>query len=304
MHSFYLKSPYSAVSLSVLFSLLGLLFQPMVIMAGAGIALHMLIGNYRLAFFMSITSFLATWGLSHVLFGQTDPSSLPHYDGDMILILFYLPILFSAFVLGKSNNQALAVFINAVVAAICVMLVRLFGSSYIESIKLLLLSLTQQSTIALQPEEIENIMDFFIPSIGISVFIFLTLTLFVGRLWQSRAYNAGGFGREFRAFQLGKTLLILLTIVVALSFFNIAIFDPFMIIALMLLALQGLSLIHFFAEKKQINQRFIVLFYTLLLAIFPLFLPPLFMITFALLALFACIDGWVDFRAKALILDN
>lgn len=297
MHTLYLKNPLSALSLCTFFSLLGFVFQPLMIFAGAGIALYCLLGNYRLAATLLLSSFLTIWLVFAQLFTQPNEPSL-QYDSYWVFLVFHLPLVLSALTLGKTNNQALACLVNAIIVMIVISFTPLENveRDFIRDLEAVLSSLSQQNA-DIKPSNIDVLVASLVPIISASLFILLTASLFVARLWQSRAFNPGGFGKEFRAFCLGKTTALILSTIIILGIVNIEIAKEQIILAFLLLVLQGLSLVHFFAQKKHLGRNQLLVFYLLLCVILPLFFNQLFIIALFLLSLSACIDNWVNIRA-------
>ena len=296
MQALYLKTPFSATSLVVLFSLLGLVFQPVFIFAASGVALHFLLGNYRMGFALMGVSVLVLW-LALLFLFQQEGNAIVQYEAYWVLLGFYLPLATSSLVLKQTNNQAYAVLLIACVTMIATSAFSVFGLPYLDTVKEFLLVASQKNT-ALNPADIDNVVAFLVPATGITIFLFLTLSLFLARFWQSKAFNPNGFGEEFRRFQLGKTLVLALVFLMVLGFTDVVFIKDWRLIVVFFLCLQGLALCHFFAKRKQTSKKIIGLFYVLLFLILPVFFAPLWAILIFLLVTATLVDCFLDFRHR------
>ncbi|MEB0046440.1 MULTISPECIES: hypothetical protein [unclassified Pseudomonas] len=127
-------------------------------------------------------------------------------------------------------------------------------------------------------------------STAISLQVFSVLCLILGRYWQALLYNPGGFGREFRAIRLPKSVaLSLLAVMCVAPFFGLH--------ALILLPLcsvplffAGLALIHGLVAQKRLAGFWLVGIYVTLLPFMHLLGP--------LLVVLAIVDSLIDFRGR------
>jgi hypothetical protein len=118
----------------------------------------------------------------------------------------------------------------------------------------------------------------------------MTISLFLGRWWQSTLYNPGGFGEEFCSLRLDKTSSILTLIVLVWALIGGGLGSMAADMAIVLLALYavpGLALVHDWIEKTKASV-FILL---------GIYLVLLFMPHFAvLLATLGLADTWTNLR--------
>ena len=127
-------------------------------------------------------------------------------------------------------------------------------------------------------------------STAVSLQVFSVLCLILGRYWQALLYNPGGFGREFRAIRLPKSVaLSLLAVMCVAPFFGLH--------ALVLLPLcsvplffAGLALVHGLVAQKRLAGFWLVGIYVTLVPFMHLLGP--------LLVVLAIVDSLIDFRGR------
>ena len=127
-------------------------------------------------------------------------------------------------------------------------------------------------------------------STAVSLQVFCVLCLILGRYWQALLYNPGGFGREFRAIRLPKSVaLSLLAVMCVAPFFGLH--------ALVLLPLcsvplffAGLALVHGLVAQKRLAGFWLVGIYVTLVPFMHLLGP--------LLVVLAIVDSLIDFRGR------
>jgi hypothetical protein len=121
------------------------------------------------------------------------------------------------------------------------------------------------------------------------------LALLLGRYWQAQLYNAGGFGREFRALRLPAPMAfgLLLVMLIAPSFgVQLAMLMPLCSVPLVF---AGMALLHGLVTKGKLARFWLVGLYVSLLLFMQLVYP--------LLVLLAVVDSLIDFRGR-MVSDN
>ncbi|MGB5603049.1 MAG: DUF2232 domain-containing protein, partial [Gammaproteobacteria bacterium] len=102
----------------------------------------------------------------------------------------------------------------------------------------------------------------------------------------------GGFGKEFRALNLGKTTaLIALVIAAVASFINTDVFNAMLLVVFVLYLNQGIAVLHAVFAGKQLSAVWLYLVYLLMF-----FVPY----SVVLLALVGLADTWIDIRRRLL----
>ncbi|PCJ30322.1 MAG: DUF2232 domain-containing protein [Gammaproteobacteria bacterium] len=118
------------------------------------------------------------------------------------------------------------------------------------------------------------------------------LGLIIGRAWQAKLYNPGGFATEFQQFSLGKkpALLLLFCMLAALSPLGdaVSILKDCLPVMLVVFALQGLSIVHSIVKRQQKHDFWLIAVYILLIA------ALLQMVV--LLAIIGVLEQWFNFR--------
>ncbi|WP_285419835.1 hypothetical protein [Pseudomonas sp. efr-133-TYG-5] len=127
-------------------------------------------------------------------------------------------------------------------------------------------------------------------STAVSLQVFSVLCLILGRYWQALLYNPGGFGREFRAIRLPKSVaLSLLAVMCVAPFFGMhaLILWPLCSVPLFF---AGLALVHGLVAQKRLAGFWLVGIYVTLVPFMHLLGP--------LLVVLAIVDSLIDFRGR------
>jgi hypothetical protein len=116
------------------------------------------------------------------------------------------------------------------------------------------------------------------------------LFLMAGRYWQSRLFNPGQLKPELHAIRLPRSFVAVLIVLALAGFAKIGMFVDCLPIIATVLALAGLSVVHYIVEARKIRDIWLVLFYIIgsLLIVY-------FLVTLCLLGL---IDSFWDLRNR------
>lgn len=136
----------------------------------------------------------------------------------------------------------------------------------------------------------EMIRPVLVASTAVTVQLFCVLALVLARYWQAALYNAGGFGREFRALKLSKQAMAVLVAVMVVAPF---IGPQFIVLALassLVLMLAGIALVHGLVAQKRLAVFWLIGMYVTLLLLMQLIYP--------LLVVLAIVDSLIDFRGR------
>ncbi len=122
-----------------------------------------------------------------------------------------------------------------------------------------------------------------------SIVLMVVLGLIIGRYWQAKLYNPGGFGTEFKQIRLGKVLAIItLVVLLAASFLkDLMFFTDLQRSFILLFVLQGLAVLHYFLQTKQYATGVLAMVYVVI------FLLP---VVAVVLAITGILDNWFNFR--------
>ena len=122
------------------------------------------------------------------------------------------------------------------------------------------------------------------------------LGLLVGRSWQAKLYNPGGFASEFQQLRLGKTAAILTVVIMIVTALplsnNVAVLRECLPLLLVLFSLQGLSVVHAIVEQQQRQSFWLVAVYVLLIVMMPQMA--------VLLTMIGVLEQWFNFRRLSL----
>lgn len=132
--------------------------------------------------------------------------------------------------------------------------------------------------------------------IAAGVSINVMLGLLIGRAWQAKLYNPGGFASEFHQLRLGKPAAILTTVVIAISASplseSLIVIRECLPVLLAVFALQGLSVAHAIVKQQQKRSFWLVAIYVLLIVMMPQMV--------VLLAVIGVLEQWLNFRKHSI----
>ncbi|NQZ52881.1 MAG: DUF2232 domain-containing protein [Piscirickettsiaceae bacterium] len=124
----------------------------------------------------------------------------------------------------------------------------------------------------------------------------LMLGLLIGRAWQAKLYNSGGFASEFYQLKLGKSAAIMLIILMAVALSplsdTLSVLRDFLPVMLVVFTLQGLSIVHAIVKQQQRQSFWLVTVYVLLVMMLPQMM--------VILAAIGVLEQWFNFRKHSL----
>lgn len=124
----------------------------------------------------------------------------------------------------------------------------------------------------------------------------IMLGLLVGRSWQAKLYNPGGFASEFQQLRLGKSVAILTVVMMVVTVLPLgdgaAVLRECLPVLIVLFTLQGLSVVHAIVNQQQRQSFWLVAVYVLLLVMMPQMA--------VLLTLIGVLEQWFNFRRLSL----
>lgn len=127
-------------------------------------------------------------------------------------------------------------------------------------------------------------------SLAASQFALAIASLMLGRSWQARLYNVGGFRQEFHSLRLSIPMALgLVAVMVVLPQVGLS---SMLVVAVAgtPLVLAGLALVHGAIGRRGLSAGWLVGFYVLMMVLGPSLL--------LLLVLIAIFDSWIDFRSR------
>jgi len=288
---FILKGHSQAALVAASTAMLGLLLPPVAWLSGAAVALVTLVNGHRNGLLVTAIAGIGTAVLAGLIL------SLPELAIYYILLV-WLPVVMVAVVLRQTVSLVLSLQLIAGVSLLGIIVLYLFfpdfGEIWRSSLNMMADDLIANSNGTLDTEQLQQIIDQVIrilPGFFASSFMIGTmLSLYVARWWQAGIYNPGGFGKEFRAINLGKaTALIALAIAITASIINADIFNAMVLVVFALYLNQGVAVLHAVFAARQLNAVWLFMIY-----LFMFFIPH----TVVLLALAGLADAWIDFRRR------
>jgi len=288
---FILKGHSQAALVAASTAMLGLLLPPVAWLSGAAVALVTLVNGHRNGLLVTAIAGIGTAVLAGLIL------SLPELAIYYILLV-WLPVVMVAVVLRQTVSLVLSLQLIAGVSLLGIIVLYLFfpdfGEIWRSSLNMMADDLIANSNGTLDTEQLQQIIDQVIrilPGFFASSFMIGTmLSLYVARWWQAGIYNPGGFGKEFRAINLGKaTALIALAIAITASIINADIFNAMVLVVFALYLNQGVAVLHAVFAARQLNAVWLFMIY-----LFMFFIPH----TVVLLALAGLADTWIDFRRR------
>jgi len=288
---FILKGHSQAALVAASMAMLGLLLPPVAWLSGAAVALVTLVNGHRNGLLVTAIAGIGTAVFSGLILSV--PELAIYY-----VLLVWLPVVMVAVVLRQTASLVLSLQLIAGVSLLGIIVLYVFfpdfGEIWRSSLNMMADDLIANSNGKLDTEQLQLIIDqvvSLLPGFFASSFMIGTmLSLYVARWWQAVIYNPGGFGKEFRAINLGKaTALIALAIALAASFIKADIFNAMSLVVFALYLNQGVAVLHAVFAGRQLNAVWLFMIYLLMF-----FVPHI----VVLLALAGLADTWIDFRRR------
>ena len=288
---FILKGHSQAALVAASMAMLGLLLPPVAWLSGAAVALVTLVNGHRNGLLVTVIAGIGTAVLSGLILSI--PELAIYY-----VLLVWLPVVMVAVVLRQTVSLVLCLQLIAGVSLLGILVLYVFfpdfGEIWRSSLNMMADELIANSNGSLDAEQLQLIIDqvvSLLPGFFASSFMIGTmLSLYMARWWQAVIYNPGGFGKEFRAINLGKaTALIALAIAITASLIKADIFNAMLLVVFALYLNQGVAVLHAVFAGKQFNAVWLFMIYLLMF-----FVPHI----VVLLALAGLADTWIDFRRR------
>jgi len=288
---FILKGHSQAALVAATMAILGLYMPPIAWLSGGAVALVVLVNGHRSGLLVTAIAAVGTAVLAAVV--QMPPEVALYY-----VLLVWLPVVLAALVLKQTVSLAFSLQLIAGVSLLGIVVLYGFfpdfGELWRPSLNSMAEELVAQSQDGLDAQQLQQVIDRIVrllPGFFASSFMLgIMLSLYLARWWQAVLYNPGGFGKEFKAMNLGKiTAMIALAIAAAASLGAMEVFNAMLLVVFVLYLNQGVAVLHAVFAGRQLNAVWLFLVY-----LFMLFVPH----TVVLLALAGLADTWIDFRRR------
>jgi hypothetical protein len=287
---FILKGPSQAALAAAALAILGLLLPPAAWLSGAAIGVVTLVNGHRAGLVLTAYAAVGAALFAAIIF------SVPLVALYFVLLV-WLPVWAVAVVLRQTVSLALSLQLLTLVSLAGILVLYLlfpdFGEYWREPLNTMIQQLLDSNSgfneahLKLVEEQVIRIL----PGLFASSFMVgAMLSLFLARWWQAVFYNPGGFGKEYRALNLGQVAaLIALAITVAALAFKADVLNAMTLVVFSLYLNQGVAVLHAVFAGRKLNRTWLYLVYGLMF-----FIPQV----VVLLAMAGLADTWIDFRRR------
>ena len=288
MAEFICRGRSQAVLIIAVFALLALAILPLfplIVISGAALALVTLSNNLN----TTLVVFGIAFGLCVLLL---TPIGLVKQS--YILLMFWIPIVIGAEVLRRSKNLALALLTLLMLVSAAVVAFLAVVSDPI-ALWYKVFGVLQQipelaSQVQLSQEQIDIVVVVMTGFVASTSLLLIATCLLLGRWWQGRLVNPGGFQREFNSLNLGKVLsAVAVVLIVAATLFGTQLLIALSAVFVVIFLFQGLAVIHAFTANQVKLKIWLVVFYVVMLIVKELLL---------MVSLFGIVDCWLDCRRR------
>jgi len=292
---FAMKGRWQSAIATALLSFGALLFPPLSYLASGVIALSTLRMGPKEGVMVVLATTLVFSLLAGLVLKQLSVSG-------MFLLTNWLPVLGVSLVLGYTRSLAASLLAAAGLGIVVVLGAYLVLQDpalwWQQMIEPFMATLAQQPEWTLSQEDTQSLVNSLsvmmtgLMAAGLSLNVILGLL--IGRAWQAKLYNPGGFASEFHQLALGKSaaMLTIVTMVLTSSPLgeSLSVLRDCLPVMLVVFALQGLAVVHAIVKQKQRHKFWLVAVYILLIVIMPQML--------VLLAMTGVLEQWFNFRRR------
>jgi hypothetical protein len=293
--NFAMQGRWSAALATAALSLLAIIVPPLSYLASGVIVLTTLRMGPKEGLLVVVASLAVFTGFAVLLLGNFVISV-------GLLLSGLLPIYLVTLVLGFTRSLSLSVLASAGLGLLVVLVMHLVLSEpalwwqqmlqpFVEMLQQQPGWQASQQQTAAVLASIASLMTGFI---GAGITLNALFGLFIGRSWQSKLYNPGGFADEFVNLQLGKPAALLTVALIAISLLPIKSSLPVLVdclpVMLVIFVIQGLAIVHRRLRQRQKTKLVVVAY--VVLAVLMFIMPPLAIV----LAMIGVLEQWRTFR--------
>lgn len=221
----------------------------------------------------------------------------------LILLSSWLPVFLVTLALGYTRSFATALLSASGVGLFIVVLMHLFIPDltgwWQQMIEPFMTALSEQPGWKMDQSQTQQLVNslsgMMTGFIAAGVSINAVVGLVIGRAWQSKLYNPGAFGNEFRQLSLGKPAAIFTAVLIVLALTPVRDVMSLLVdclpVMLVAFGIQGLAIVHGIVNLRQKSSAWLVTMYVLLV----IMLPQMAM----MLATLGVLDQWFNFRKRS-----
>ena len=218
----------------------------------------------------------------------------------LLLLSSWLPVFLVSIVLGYSRSLAAALLAGAGIGIVSVVGLHLFVGDvtawWQQLISPFMATLADQPEWTLNAEQTAEmtarLAAMMTGLMAAGLCFNAVIGLIIGRAWQAKLYNPGGFGEEFRQLRLGNTAAVVTAIVMGLTLSplkqSLPLLADILPVMMVVFVLQALAVAHAFVHRQKMAKGWLVAMYVLLI------LPQMVII----LAVAGVLDQWFNFRKR------
>jgi len=130
-------------------------------------------------------------------------------------------------------------------------------------------------------------------ALALNQMLFGVFSLVVGRWWQAKLYNPGGFGKEYRQLRLSPQVALLLAAAFMAAGMAGGSYGIWALVLVTPIVLAGIALVHWLIAVKGWSKQWLILFYILLLMSFVQGL-----LVIEILVIGALVDSFFNLRSR------
>ncbi len=293
--NFAMQGRWSAALATAALSLLAIIVPPLSYLASGVIVLTTLRMGPKEGLLVVVASLAVFTGFAVLLLGNFVISA-------GLLLSGLLPIYLVTLVLGYTRSLSLSVLAAAGFGLLVVLVMHIVLSEptlwWLQMLQPFVETLQQQPGWQASQEQtaavLATIASLMTGFIGAGITLNALFGLFIGRSWQSKLYNPGGFVEEFINLKLGKPAALLTLVLIAISLLPIKQSLPVLVDCLpvmtMIFVIQGLAIVH--RRLRQHQKTNLVFVVYVILAVLIFIMPPLAIV----LAMIGVLEQWKNFR--------
>ncbi|HEC59895.1 hypothetical protein LCGC14_0554060 [marine sediment metagenome] len=230
------------------------------------------------------------------------------YLSGLFLISSWLPILGASWILGYTRSLAMSLLATTALSIVVVLGFYLVIPDpslwWQQVIAPFAESLTQQPNWQFDQTQTQaivlNLSSMMTGLMAAGLSLNIMLGLLIGRSWQAKLYNPGGFADEFQQLRLGKSIAILTLIMMVVTALplgdGMSILRACLPVLLVVFTLQGLSVVHAIVRQQKRQSFWLVAVYVLLLVMMPQMA--------VLLTIIGVLEQWFNFRRLNIVSDE
>lgn len=270
--SYLMRGRYQAALAVAACAALSLLLPPLAYLSGAGVGLVTLRHGAREGLLVTLIAAFALGLIAFISLGNPSP-------GLAFVLVVWLPVGLLAWVLRATHSLACMLMAAGLLGVALVVGMHLFiadpATWWHETLEITVRPALEQSGLMTDAKQMQRWLDeagrIMTGLMAATMVLSLVFSLFIARWWQALLYNAGGFGREFRALRFNRGMALPALIALAFTLLgegnSAQIAGELLTVALVLYTLQGLALAHWWVAKVGAHLAWLVALYGLILAL-------------------------------------